>query len=145
MALGALVVLTVALSAPARAESVPASFDCAKAGRTVEELICSRAVLRWNDLALSRLYWVARDAATGAARASSIRPIRGAILDMATHGERRVAGTSQGDRPYAVSGDSGRIVWSTRNACGDEFMTGQDDGAPERLCLARMAKPQEHR
>lgn len=34
---------------PAAAESVPASFDCAKAGNTVEKLICSQAVLRWQD------------------------------------------------------------------------------------------------
>lgn len=62
------------------------------------------------------------------------------VFDMATHGERRIARTSRGDQPYAVSGNSSRIVWSTRNACGDEFMTRQDDGAPERFCLARMAK-----
>ncbi len=67
------------------------------------------------------------------------------LLDMATHGERRIAGTSRGDRPYAVSADSGLLIWSTRNACGDEFMTGQDEEAPERFCLARLPKPEEDR
>jgi uncharacterized protein YecT (DUF1311 family) len=62
-AFGALLAL-----APANAESVPASFDCAKAGNTVEKLICSQAVLRWQDLALSRSYRAAREAVTGFAR-----------------------------------------------------------------------------
>jgi uncharacterized protein YecT (DUF1311 family) len=66
-----------------------------------------------------------------------------AVFDMATHGERRIAGTSRGDRPSAVSGDLGLVVWSTRNACGDEFMTEQDDSAPERLCLAYLARPED--
>jgi hypothetical protein len=61
---------------------------------------------------------------------------------MATHGERRIAGSSRGDRPYAVSGDFGLILWSTRNACGDEFMAEQDEGAPERFCLAHLRKPE---
>lgn len=64
------------------------------------------------------------------------------VFDMAARGERRIAGTSQGDRPHAMSADSGVFVWSTRNACGDELMTEQDDGAPERFCLARLAKPE---
>jgi hypothetical protein len=38
------------------------------------------------------------------------------VFDMATHGERRIAGTSRGDRPRAASNDFGLIVWSTRNA-----------------------------
>lgn len=67
------------------------------------------------------------------------------ILDMATHGERRIADTSRGDRPYAVSGDSGLLVWSTRNACGDEFLTEQDQDAPERFCLAHLPRPEQHR
>ncbi len=66
-----------------------------------------------------------------------------AVFDMAKHGERRIAGTSRGDRPYAVSGDFSLVVWSTRNACGDEFMTKQDEGAPERFCVARLSKPED--
>lgn len=66
-----------------------------------------------------------------------------AVFDMATHGERRVAGTSRGDLPQALSDDSGLLVWSTRNACGDEFMTEQDEDAPERFCLAHLPQPEE--
>lgn len=36
------------------AGDVPASFDCAKAGSMVEKLVCAHAVLRRQDLALSR-------------------------------------------------------------------------------------------
>lgn len=68
-----------------------------------------------------------------------------ALFDMTTHGERRIAGTSQGDRPYAISADPGRLVWSTRNACGDEFMTERDEDAPERFCIARLPQPEESR
>ena len=65
---GAVLVLAVTFAAPAKADSVPASFDCAKAGSTVEKFICAQAALRWQDLALSRGYRAARNAATGAAR-----------------------------------------------------------------------------
>jgi uncharacterized protein YecT (DUF1311 family) len=64
------------------------------------------------------------------------------LFDMATHDERRIAGTSHGDRPYAISDDFGLFVWSTRNTCGDEFMTVQDESAPERFCLARLREPE---
>jgi uncharacterized protein YecT (DUF1311 family) len=64
------------------------------------------------------------------------------VFDMATRGERRIAGTSQGDQPYAVSDDSGLIVWSTRNTCGAEFMTEQDEDAPERFCFAHLPQPE---
>lgn len=53
---------------PAKAQSVPASFDCVKADSAVEKLICSQAVLRWNDLALSRAYADAKGEAVGSAR-----------------------------------------------------------------------------
>src|SRR6185312_17421067 len=68
---GAAAVLLVAVVGtvmPAKAESVPASFDCARAERPVEKLICSQAVLRWNDLALSRAYAAAKAEAVGALR-----------------------------------------------------------------------------
>lgn len=64
------------------------------------------------------------------------------VHDMATGGERRVAGTSQGDRPHAIATNRGLLVWSTRNACGDEFLAAQDDNKPEHLCLARLTKPE---
>jgi len=64
------------------------------------------------------------------------------VFDMVTHGERRIASTSRGDRPYAVSDNFGLIVWSTRNACGDEFLAKQDESAPERFCLARLREPE---
>ncbi|HEU4806082.1 MAG TPA: hypothetical protein VFS91_09825, partial [Nitrobacter sp.] len=64
------------------------------------------------------------------------------VFDMATRGERRIAGTSQGDRPYAVSADRSLLVWSTRNQCGDEFLTEQDESKPERFCLAHLPKPE---
>jgi len=64
------------------------------------------------------------------------------VFDMATHDERRIAGTSHGDRPYAISDDFDLFVWSTRNTCGDEFMTVRDESAPERFCLARLREPE---
>lgn len=63
------------------------------------------------------------------------------ILDMHTRREQRIAGTSRGDRPYAVSADRRLLVWSTRNHCGDEFLAEQDDDAPERFCLAHLPGP----
>ena len=60
------------------------------------------------------------------------------VFDMATHGERRIGATSQEDEPRAIAGDLGLIVWSTRNACGDEYMTEQDEEAPEHFCLAHL-------
>lgn len=64
------------------------------------------------------------------------------VHDMATGGERRVAGTSQGDQPQAIATDRGLLMWSTHNGCGDESLTAQDDSKPERLCLARLRKPE---
>jgi uncharacterized protein YecT (DUF1311 family) len=63
-----LLVVVSGRAMPAKADSVPASFDCAKAASTVEKFICSQAVLRWNDLALSRAYAAAKAEAVGAAR-----------------------------------------------------------------------------
>lgn len=62
------------------------------------------------------------------------------VFDLARRTERRIAGTSQGDLPYAVSDDFDLFVWSTRNACGDEFMAEPDESAPERFCFARLPK-----
>ncbi|MHA3902107.1 lysozyme inhibitor LprI family protein [Castellaniella sp. WN] len=62
-------------------------------------------------------------------------------FDMATHGERRIAGTSRGDHLYALSADQRLLVWSTRNACGDELQTQQDEDAPEHICLAHLTAP----
>lgn len=62
-------------------------------------------------------------------------------FDMATHGERRIAGTSRGDHLYALSADQRLLVWSTRNACGDALRTPQDEDAPEHICLAHLAAP----
>jgi len=66
-----------------------------------------------------------------------------AVFDMDTHGERRIAATSRGDEPRAVADDFSLIVWSTRNACGDELMTEQDQEAPERFCLTHLPQPEE--
>jgi len=63
-------------------------------------------------------------------------------FDLETHKLRRVASTSRGDQPYALSADLSLLVWSTRNACGDEFLTEQDENAPERFCLARLQEPE---
>lgn len=63
-------------------------------------------------------------------------------LDMETHKVRRIAGTSRGDQPSAISADHRLFAWSTRNRCGDEFLTEQDEDAPERFCLARLSKPE---
>jgi hypothetical protein len=62
------------------------------------------------------------------------------VFDMTTRGERRIAGTSRGDRPYAISTDQSLFIWSTRNRCGDEFLTERDESKPERFCLAHLPK-----
>ncbi len=62
------VLLGVAWSTVAVAETVPASFDCKKASKTVEKFICSQAVLRWNDWALARSYRTVYDASKNDAR-----------------------------------------------------------------------------
>ena len=67
------------------------------------------------------------------------------IFDLMTRGEQRIAGTSRGDRPYTISADRSLFVWSTRNQCGDEFLTEQDDSKPERFCLAHLPKPEAGR
>jgi uncharacterized protein YecT (DUF1311 family) len=64
------------------------------------------------------------------------------VFDMTTHGERRIVGTSAGDQPHAISVDHSLFVWSTRNRCGDKFLAGQDESKPQRLCLARLSKPE---
>ncbi len=64
------------------------------------------------------------------------------VFDMATRSERRIADTSRGDTPYAISADLSRLVWSTRNRCGDEFLTEQDESEPEHFCVARLSKPE---
>lgn len=61
-------------------------------------------------------------------------------LDLEARKVRRIASTSRGDRPYALSADLSLLVWSTGNACGDEFMTEQDESQPERFCLAHLQK-----
>lgn len=66
------------------------------------------------------------------------------MFDMATHGERRIAGTSRGDHLYALSADQRLLVWSTRNACGDERLAPQDEEAPEQICVAHLAAPKAH-
>lgn len=63
-------------------------------------------------------------------------------FDMETHKIRRIAGTSRGDRPYALSADLSLLAWSTRNSCGDEFLAEQDENAPERFCLAHLQEPE---
>ncbi|TAN15097.1 MAG: DUF1311 domain-containing protein [Rhizobiaceae bacterium] len=68
IALSALFAAGTVWVAPVKAESVPASFDCSKAGSTVEKFICAHAALRWQDLALSRAYAAAKAEAVGPAR-----------------------------------------------------------------------------
>jgi uncharacterized protein YecT (DUF1311 family) len=60
--------MIAAMPVTTHAQSVPASFDCAKAERSVDRFICAQAVLRWQDLAMSRLYAAAKAAVTGPAR-----------------------------------------------------------------------------
>lgn len=62
-------------------------------------------------------------------------------FDMTTHDGQRIAGTSRGDHPYVISADHRLLVWSTRNHCGDEFLTEPDGSVPERVCLAHLPKP----
>jgi uncharacterized protein YecT (DUF1311 family) len=63
-------------------------------------------------------------------------------FDMETRKIRRIAGVSRGDRPHALSADLSLLAWSTRNACGDEFLAEQDENAPERFCLAHLHEPE---
>ena len=60
------------------------------------------------------------------------------VFDMATHQERRIAGTARGDRPYGVSDDGRLLIWSTQGNCGDERLEEPPDEAPERFCMARL-------
>lgn len=60
------------------------------------------------------------------------------VFHMATRAERRIAGTSAGDQPQAVSADRRLFIWSTRNQCGDELLVEQDMDAPERYCIASL-------
>lgn len=60
------------------------------------------------------------------------------LFDMKTRGERRIAGTSRGDLPQAISADHRLFVWSTRNRCGDERLAEPDESEPERFCLAHL-------
>jgi hypothetical protein len=71
------------------------------------------------------------------------RGARLTVFDMATRGERRIAGTSQGDWPYAFAARSGLFIWFTRNACGDELMSEQDEDAPGHFCLSHLPKQAE--
>ncbi|CAM5211177.1 hypothetical protein CDEN61S_02362 [Castellaniella denitrificans] len=64
-----------------------------------------------------------------------------AVFDLATRGERRIAGTARGDQPCAISSDQSLLVWSTRNACGDELLAARNDSAPQRFCLAHLTTP----
>ncbi len=50
------------------ATPVPASFDCKRAERTIDRFLCGHAVLRWQDLALSRSYAAARNTGNTAQR-----------------------------------------------------------------------------
>lgn len=60
------------------------------------------------------------------------------IFDLAQRTERRIAGTSRGDLPYSASRDFDVLVWSTRNACGNEYLTEPDPSEPEQFCFARL-------
>lgn len=62
-----------------------------------------------------------------------------ALFDMATRGERRIAGTARGDRPYAVTPGLDTLLWSTRHRCGGESLAAPDEAAPERFCIAALA------
>src|SRR3546814_18374448 len=63
------------------------------------------------------------------------------VFDMATRSARRIAGTSRGDRPYAISADQRLFAWSTRNLCGDESLADQDQPTPPRFCLPQLPTP----
>lgn len=60
------------------------------------------------------------------------------VLDMTSYGERRIAGTSRGDLPLAVSVGRHLLVWSTHHECGDELFTEQDENKPEHFCVAHL-------
>lgn len=61
--------------------TVPAGFDCGKATRAIDRFICADATLRWQDLALSRTYRAARDAASGPARAALLATQRDWLVE----------------------------------------------------------------
>ncbi len=73
VAIHCFVLLAFALAAgwpsPSPAQTtVQASFDCSKAQRPVDRLICSEAALRWQDVAMARSYTAASASVTGSAR-----------------------------------------------------------------------------
>src|SRR3546814_8411276 len=89
--------------------SVPASFDCTKAERPVDQFICGSAALRWQDLALSRSYRTARAAAQGSPRYGSLLAEQRAWLKDRDHrciGKRSLKslqGSAGGDAHFCLS------------------------------------------
>lgn len=61
-----------------------------------------------------------------------------ALFDMPTRTMRRIARTSRGDRPMAISNELRMLAWSSRSPCGDETLALPDEKAPTRLCFAEL-------
>lgn len=60
------------------------------------------------------------------------------VFNMLDRSSRHLNGTGRGDIPLAISADQRMLAWSSRNKCGDEFLSPPDDTAPARLCVAQL-------
>lgn len=108
----------------------PASFDCAQAYARLDTVYLDRR-RGLQDLGASTLM-PSKIAQLDLTPITTIRP------DIQAGSDLRFAGTAHGDHPYAIFADHSLLVWSTRNACGDESLTAQEEDAPEQFCLAHL-------
>ena len=109
LALAAAIAAAPAVAQTPSTTSVPAGFDCGKATRAVDRFICANAALRWQDLAMSRSYRAARDAATGPARAELLAQQR----DWLGERDRRCAA----DRSFAELSDASSWIHDQAYEC----------------------------
>jgi|GEM_PF-2047049 len=98
-----------ATAQPVPSASVPASFDCGKATRAVDRFICANAVLRWQDLALSRSYRAVLGRLTDPARAALVAEQR----DWVRERDRRCVA----DRSFAELNAPGAAVHAQAYDC----------------------------
>src|SRR3546814_20555556 len=135
---------------PAKAEGVPASFDCAKAESAPAVI---NAVAWQGDIFYARVArrtlggegeeggWKLENHLFGAENSLPVYQADTGLLafDMETHKLRRIASISGGDRPYALFGDLGLLVWSTQNSCGDPFPARLEEHTSELQSLMRIS------
>lgn len=122
--------------------SVPASFDCKKAQRPIDQFICESAALRWQDLALSRSYRAARAAAQGTERYDTLLAEQRAWLkdrDRRCVGKRSLKslqGRAGGDAHFCLSD----AILARRSALQYNFDPGLNTAHIVSVGLAPIAQ-----